>query len=257
MTGGIEHPKEPPNRLVIPAKDMDVSKLVFEEGKAQAPYWKKMGDDSWISPFGHVYHAFIVELQPDGTYLHRGDTMIHEDGKCEPYGSANPGVVVVPYRVEHYTGHEGDVYVRGFLQWREALRNPAHPEVMGSWTFGIPGGYDLAGKGPKAEALRHALEEGGVILHDPVEIGAGTSNRMFIPTCIRIFAAEYELNPAGRIEGAQGFEHILGTHEFRADEFPRDVCLDLIVAAAFAYFYSWMGLIDPNVCTCSQCRKVD
>lgn len=247
MAGKIEYPTEHPDRIIIPDKDMDMSKLVFEEGKPQKPYWKELNDGSWIAPFGHVYHAFIVEPQPDGTYLHRGDTMIHEDGKCEPYGPANPGVVVVPYRVEHHGIYNGIVYVRGFLQWREVLRNPANPSIMGAWTLGIPGGYDLAGEGPKAGALRHALEEGGVILHDPVEIGAGTSNRMFVPTCIRIFAAEYELNAGDRVEGAQGFEQILGTHEFRADKFPRAVCLDLIVAAAFCYFCAWMDLVNPHI----------
>ena len=236
--------QDTPNRVVIPVKDVDMTKLVFVDGKLKEFYWKEQDDGSWMSRFGQVYHAVIVEPMPDGKYLHVGDTMVHEDGSCDPYGPAIPGVVVVPYRVE-----EGLVYIRGFMQWRELLRNPSTPETMGAWTFSIPGGYGLAGEGSEEGAMRHALEEGGATLIKQTEIGAGTSNRMFVPTCVRIIAAEYELNPDGRIDGAQGFEHILGTHEIRADQFPRELCLDLIVAAAFNYFYSWMGLVtarDPQ-----------
>lgn len=250
-------------QMVIPLKDLDMSflvqankqnELVVDEDDLPIHptlFWRQLPEDgSWYSEkFGHRYPAVVVEKLMDGRYLYRGDALLRVDGPCQPYGSANPSAVGVAYRIDD----QGQVWYRGFLGYRSTIEHPYQKDrngkpVKGVITLQIFGGYSLGGEDPKNAALRQALEEGGAILKNIREVGAGSSNRMDTETCIRVFLAEYDINPNGKKDDtAQGYEAILGDFEFRADQFPSNVCFDFIVAAAFQYANTALGLISSSI----------
>ncbi len=246
-------------QMVIPLKDLDMSRLVQinkqnelivdEDDLPIHPvfFWHQLPDGSWYSEkFGHRYPAVIVEDLMDGRLLYRGNALMRIDGPCQPYGSATPSVVGIAYRIDE----SGRVWYRGFLGYRPTIEHPYDKDrngkpIKGVVTLQVFGGYSLGGEDPKNAALRQALEEGGAILKNIREVGAGSSNRMDTEACIRVFIAEYDINPEGKKdETAQGYEAILGDFEFRANQFPANVCFDLIVAGAFQYANTALGLIS-------------
>lgn len=246
-------------QIIVPVKDLDFTKLVQadkqnelivdESGQPVPPtlFWRQLPDGSWYSErFGHRYPAVIVERLLDERLLYRGNALMRIDGPCQPYGSATPSAVGIAYRIDE----SGQVWYRGFLGYRPTIEHPYQKDrdgkpVKGVITLQIFGGYSLGGEDPKNAALRQALEEGGAILKNIREVGAGSSNRMDTETCVRVFLAEYDINPEGKKdETAQGYEAILGDFEFRADRFPANVCFDLIVAGAFQYANTALGLIS-------------
>ncbi|MCH7730524.1 hypothetical protein IID21_03245 [Patescibacteria group bacterium] len=241
---------KPGNMVVVPANDPRI--VLPEERKRMGMFWQSMAGDNGVvlfsGRFGAIQHVAYCEVKDDNVLLWKGDGPLFHDGPTiEPGALARPSAIVIPVLFQP----DNMIYVGMNKAQRTAIVDPETLE-QGVETWEFPGGYSLEGEDPIDQVRRHALEESGYELEGIDFLGAASSNRMSVPTCITYFAARF--NVVSETAAAQGFEDILGQAVYRIDQVPVPN-YDGLTWTAWALLVHKMGLIDPQYYTVERLKQ--